>query len=221
MMSCVYIWIFRMHAFAVCHEKKNETIIKMENLTKTERIEKITKRLTSGREMPLIFFREWMVKEIQLWEDFDYKNWLFILDQIKNEPLNLYSFFPFIYRILGIEIMHEFESLKNVDKEVLRYVNKGKGFHIHSLRGSDLTFYKKNKAAINKAYEIRNKLILQGAKPNNKYTLCFGEEIGNWKKYRLYRRKIKREDFTTVSIEDSKQDKFLFEERDLEQYRKK
>ncbi|MEM9822912.1 MAG: hypothetical protein AAF985_17665 [Bacteroidota bacterium] len=184
-------------------------------MDKKQRIDKIAERLMQGREIPLNFFRSWMVKEMHLWEDLDYQDWLLILDKIKNESLNLYAFFSFVYRILGIEILPEFALLKNVDEAVRKYVDQGKEFPLHTLSASDLVFYKKNAVAINKAFDIRSKLILQGAKANENFTLSLGEQIGNWKKYRIYRRKVKRADFARISIEDSKQEQYLFAERPL------
>ena len=168
-------------------------------------------------------FQEHMLKRISDWENFEYNDWLYFLELIKNDPFKIYSFFPFVYRILGIQILHKFEKLESVNEESKKYVNHGMSenrFFTNYLTGSDLTLYQREKTAMNKTIEIRNRLTSQGAIPNNNYTLGLSEHIGNWKKYRIYRRRINREDFTTISIEDSKQDKYLFEERDLTQFKK-
>ena len=124
---------------------------------------------------------------------------------------------------MGIQILHKYEKLEGVNEETKKYVHHGMSenrFSTNYLNESDLRLYQREKTAMEKTIEIRNKLTAQGAIPNENYTLRIGEQIGNYKKFRSYRRKIKRKNFTTISIEDSKQDKYLFEERDLTQYKK-
>ena len=57
-------------------------------------------------------FQENMLKRISDWENFKYNDWLYFLELIKNEPLKIYAFFPFVYKILGIQILHKYEKLE-------------------------------------------------------------------------------------------------------------
>lgn len=167
-------------------------------------------------------FQKYMLKSISNWEDYDYNDWLYYLELIKNKPLKLYIFFPFIYKILGIQIIHEYKKLNEVNESSRKYVDFGineNRLHINNLTENDLKLYQKEKIAMNKALEIRNRLISQGAILYENYILTI--RSGDWKKSKTYQKKIKREDFTKIKVESIIQDRFLAWENDIEAFKAK
>jgi len=183
----------------------------MKGKDKNERIGIITNKVREDGSV--LIYREEMVKCFELWSDFDYKDWLIVLDEIKNHPLKLYTFLIFLSRIIGIEIIHEFRSLKDVKEEVLNYVGEGKGISMYRINKNDLEFYGQNKEVIDKVYNSIDKLKTQGAIPIQSYTLHHRRYDG--KLIQKYRKIIGRREFTTFKIGEICQDKYLYDQREI------
>jgi len=126
------------------------------------RIIKGTATGSSSMFHPFIFnnFNEWKDKPLSFW--------LAILEEIKNKPLSLYLFLPFSYLYLGIDLINNYFSLKNISKESLEYVRDclDEKYRWLYLYESDLRLITKiNSSIFKEIIEVKTNLSKQGGKP--------------------------------------------------------
>jgi len=178
---------------------------------KNDIIETVTKKVRENGSVSI--YQEEMIKCFDLWSGFDYTDWLKILNNIKNHPLRLYAFFPFMSRIIGIEILHEFRSLKGVKDMVLNYIGEGKGISMYTIDMGDVRFYAQNEEVIDKIYNSIDKLKKQGAIPVQSYTLYYRRHNGEL--IQKYKKTIVRQEFTMLQIGEICQDKYLYDQREI------
>ena len=152
-----------------------------------------------------------LVEKSQIWLDFNYADWKIILKRIKNEPLKLYSYITFAYKVLGLELIHEFSRLPEIKKEVLEYVDDGKRFPIHSIDERDIKYFLKNKFVIDGVINLQSKYKDQGANVVEQYKVRSRRKVGDVIK--RYVRIINRKELTSITSKDLVEEQYLVSER--------
>ena len=183
----------------------------MSKLSKLDRINIVFDQVRVDGSV--LITKKQLIEKCELWLDFNYEDWLAILDRIKNNPLKLYAFITFAFTILGIELIHEFSKLKEVRKNVEEYVDNGKRFPIHSISEFDIKFYQKNTLvieAINKSlygYKEHGAILIE------EYQVRSHRVVDN--AIKRYIRIIKRNDITMIAIGELIGEEYLVSARQL------
>lgn len=152
-----------------------------------------------------------LLEKYTKWINFDYEDWIVILNTIRNEPLKLYAFITFAYRVLGINLVHEFLKIEEIKQEVAEYVNKGQNLPIQSISDRDIIYFQENRKVIE---EINKNIIRykkQGAKVIKEYKVL-SRKVDKNIIFR-YVRIINREELTEIKLEELVENKYKISER--------
>jgi len=68
-------------------------------------------------------FSKAMLSLYQEWNDFPYTFWIEAIELIKNNPLDLYSYIPFTYRMLGIDLLPQFYLFDDINESTRTYID--------------------------------------------------------------------------------------------------
>jgi hypothetical protein len=111
-----------------------------------------------------ISFYQFMFRNINYVEQMDLDGWLLILEQIKNRPLALYSFLPFTYKFVGINLIDQFLSFKDIAPDTMHYIKDSLDgdYRFLCLSSMDVSLLKGFEGVIDKLLNLKSKLISQG-----------------------------------------------------------
>lgn len=181
----------------------------MRELDKQDKLNEVFKLIRENGSVSTT--KDLLLEKYDLWKSFNYTDWLIVLEKIKNHPLKLYGFITFAYIILGIELIHEFLNLKEVDQKVILYFDRGTRFPIHSISERDIKYYQNNKLVIEEIQKTTTTFKDQGAIIIEEYPVRTRKVVENLIK--RYVRIVKRTEITKIAPNELCEEKYLVSEK--------
>lgn len=115
-------------------------------------------------------FNPFMFSNISSWKDKPLSFWEDILDEIRNKPLSLYLYLPFVYKFLGIDMIPKFLGYDDISESTSDYMRDSLDEKSHWLYffPSDVGMINDtDKVIFEEFVVVKKKLVAQGAIPVN------------------------------------------------------
>jgi hypothetical protein len=143
-------------------------------MQKEKFIDLVVDNLRSGSTIP---FYQFMFRNISILENLSYSDWLSILDRVKNSSLSLYSFLPFAYKFVGVNLIDRFLSFNDILPETKSYIidSLDEKYDFLSLSSMDVSILRNYDGLIVKLVNLKIRLIGEGAVSVDKVVYTGGD----------------------------------------------